>query len=144
MPLILSSNPDSESLNSNSMKSFTAEPEMEDCNDTGPLKNLIKELGIEESLSNEIELLKHDSASPGNCVHCRMLQKLNGLQSEITKLNEEICTTHEIINLKRDQNGELISMIDRIEGSMARGSEHKLIIDQSSSTCSCGNKCNAF
>ena len=143
-PLVFRNNSDSGSQKSNSVKSFTAEPEMEDCNDTTMLKILIKELGISECLSSDIDPLKHDSSTPGGCVHCRLLQKLTHLQADITKMNQEICATHEILSLKRDQNGDLKGMIERIEGSMARAPEDDFVIDQSSSHCSCGHRCTIF
>ena len=127
----------------NSMKSFTAEPEMEDCNDTTLLKNLVKELGIEESITREKDPLKHNSAYPQNCVHCKLLKKLTGLQTDVKKMNQEICVTHEILNLKKEQNSDLKNMIKRLEGSLRHNQEEveMPVVDKSSTTCSCINKC---
>ena len=132
-----------ESEDDNSMKSFTAEPEMEDCNDTTLLKNLMKELGIEIPLFDEKDPLKHDSVAPHNCIHCKLLKKLTCLQKDITKMNQEICATHDILNLKKEQNSDLKNIIKRLEGSLGRNQEleEANVIENSSATCSCTNKC---
>ena len=85
----------------NSCKSFTIEPEMEDFNDSALLRNLIQELGIEDSLITESDPLKHDASSPSSCVHCKLLKKITNLQGDITKMNQEICATNEILSLKK-------------------------------------------
>ena len=125
----------------NSVKSFTAEPEMEDFNDTLLLKNLISELGIEESLSIEVDFLKHDSSSPQSCAHCKLVSKLISLQADITKMNQEIGATHEILNLKKEQNSDLKGMIRRLQGSLGKTEEDEEVIDRSVAICSCTNKC---
>jgi hypothetical protein len=125
----------------NSLKSITLEPEMEDFNDTGLLKNLVKELGIEESLSTEADPLKHDAADPVNCIHCKLVKKLTTLQADITKMSQEICATHDILNLKKEQNNDLKNMIKRLEVSIGKNQEDT-VLDKSTSTCSCGNKCD--
>ena len=143
LPLIFINNIESESDIDRSMKSNTVEPEMEDFNDTMLLKNLIKELGIEGSLSTDIDPLKHDPYAVNTCVHCKLLKKVASLQSEITKMNQEICVTHEILNLKKEQNFDLKNMIKRLEGTLENNTP-ELALDKTASTCSCTNKCLIF
>lgn len=138
--MILLSKIPQESDKENSLKSNTIEPEMEDCDDTLLLRNLIRELGIDDSLSENIDPLKHESISPDTCIHCKLVKKLSTLQSEITKMNQDICTTHEILNIKKEQNTDLKSMIKRLEGNLGNGNE-EVLLENASSTCSCGNKC---
>ena len=126
----------------NSCKSFTIEPEMEDFNDSALLRNLIQELGIEDSLITESDPLKHDASSPSSCVHCKLLKKITNLQGDITKMNQEICATTEILSLKKEQNGDLKGMIKRLEESLGKEQDDR--IDKNSVTCSCGNKCRVF
>ena len=140
LPTIEIHKQDSLSDRENSVKSYTIEPEMEDADDTTLLKNLIKELGIEESLSGEQDPLKHNSQSPNTCVHCKLLKKLTTLQFDISKMNQEICATHEILNLKKEQNGDLKNMIKRLEGNLGKNHD-EMLVDKSSTSCSCMNRC---
>jgi hypothetical protein len=126
----------------NSCKSFTIEPEMEDFNDSALLRNLIQELGIEDSLVTETDPLKHDPLSPNTCVHCKLLKKITSLQGDITKMNQEICATNEILNLKKEQNGDLKGMIRRLEESLGKEQDDR--IDKGSINCTCNNKCRVF
>lgn len=143
-PMLFLNHLESASNRSGSVKSFTVEPEMEDFNDTALLKNLIYELGIEESITTEVDPLKHNAASPNTCVHCKLLKKLSFLQTDITKMNQEICATHEILNLKKEQNSDLKNMIQRLESSLGRRPEEEDIIDSSSTNCSCTRKCTIY
>ncbi|OMJ65989.1 hypothetical protein SteCoe_5992 [Stentor coeruleus] len=141
LPMIILNKIPQESDKENSLKSNTLEPEMEDCNDTILLKNLIKELGIEESISQDIDPLKHDALSPTTCIHCKLLKKLTTLQTDITKMNQEICATHEILNLKKEQNSDLKNMIRRLEGNLGKN-HNEVALENTSSTCSCTGKCS--
>lgn len=127
----------------NSIKSFTIEPEMEDFSDSSQLKVLIQELGIEDLLSSDTDPLKHDSLSPSTCVHCKLLKKISGLQSDITRMNQEICATNEILYLKKEQNDDLKNMINRLEENLSLSSDLQAS-DKNGTSCSCMNKCDLF
>lgn len=127
----------------NSVKSFTIEPEMEDFSDSSQLKLLIHELGIEDFLSTDTDPLKHDSLSPSTCVHCKLLKKITGLQSDITRMNQEICATNEILYLKKEQNDDLKNMINRLEENLSLSSDSQAA-EKNGASCSCMNKCVLF
>jgi hypothetical protein len=129
-----------EAFRDDSMHSGTIEPEMEDCNDTMLLKNLIKELGIEEIITEDVDPLKHNVRDPDVCVHCKLLRKLTALQTDITKMNQEICATHEILSLKKDQNSDLKNMIKRLEGNLGKVHD-EMFTEKSAAACSCTNRC---
>ena len=125
-----------------SVKSVTLEPEMEDCDDTMQFRNLIKELGLEESLAAETDPLTHNNSSPDSCVHCKLLQKLASLQTDITKMNQEICTTNEILVVKKEQNSELKQMIKNLEKNVDKPQEpQEAELEKTSQNCSCMSKC---
>lgn len=127
----------------NSGKSFTIEPEMEDFSDSCLLKNLIQELGIDYFLSTEIDPLKHDSLSPSTCIHCKLLKKISALQGDISKMNQEICATNEILYLKKEQNVDLKGMINRLEQNLGKPDDSQ-ILEKSEKSCSCMSKCGLF
>ena len=123
-----------------SVKSFLIEPEMEDASDKTLLKNLIKELDIEESLKSSPNPLLHNASSPNICIHCKLLKKLSSLNSDLSKITRDIYTTHEILTLKRQQNCDLKAMIKRLEARLSKIHEESLT-HKSSNPCSCANRC---
>ena len=120
--------------------SFTIEPEMEDFTDPVLLKNLAEELGIDQDWVEYVNPLKHDDRMGVDCVHCKILKKISGLQLEILKMNQEIGATNDILKLKQDQNSDLKGMICRLEENLGNAKSDE-VVDKSSETCSCINKC---
>lgn len=119
------------------------EPEMEDNDDNGILKNLIKELGIDESMINEDDPLSHNPSSPDSCLHCILIKKISALQTDINKMNQDIGSTNEILQLKKEQNSELKNMIHKLEENCA-GSQIGLETENKEVSCGCTNKCLMF
>ena len=119
------------------------EPETEDNYDNGLLKNLIKELDIEKSIINEDDPLVHNPLSRNSCLHCILVKKISDLQINISKINQDINSTNEVLQLKKDQNLELKNMIHTIEGNCT-GSQIGLETENKKATCGCMNKCFVF
>lgn len=121
-------------------KSPAYEPEMEDVHDGSLLKNLAEELGIQESLSDNPDPLVHVPEAGSACLHCILVKKVNDLQSDILRMNQEIVSTGEVLNVKKEQNNELKGMIDRLKGTCEIDNEDFIPNDKSVS-CSCMKKC---
>jgi hypothetical protein len=119
------------------------EPEMEDNDDNTLLKNLIKELGIEESIISEDDPLKHNPSASDSCLHCILVKKISSLQSDINKMNIDISSTNEILQLKKEQNSELKTMIQNLEENCGN-SQNLQDVDNKEVNCSCTNKCLVF
>ena len=123
--------------------SLDREPEMEEFNEDIMIRNLLKELNVEEFISENVDPLVHDPNKLDNCIHCMLFKKIATLQTEITKMNTEISCTHEILNLKKSQNAELKSTIKRLESTIGN-SVSEMMIEQKEPTCTCGAKCMIF
>ena len=139
-PQIIISVADSESQDL-TIKSLNSEPEMEEFNEDALVKNLLKELDIQKPFDENADIFNHNPNSPsGDCLHCNFLKKLTNLQQEIVRMNQEVTSTHEILNLKRIQNLELKNTVKRLENSLGKNSI-ETVLEQKENTCSCGNKC---
>ena len=125
---------------SKSIKSATAEPgkEIEDFNDLELMKILIHEFGLNEEVITSQEPLTHRNTK--DCVHCRIVKKVQSLQIDIQRMNSELRTTDYKLGEKKKQNGEISSMIKRLEENLGADRENstKLV------NCSCFNKCFIF
>lgn len=120
--------------------SYTIEPEMEDFTDEALLRNLAKELGIEQNAVEVVDPLKHNEFRGRDCVHCKIVNKISGLQEEISKMNQEISATNEILQLKQEQNSDLKGMISRLEENLGKSKDDE-VVDKNSVNCSCMSKC---
>lgn len=120
--------------------SYTIEPEMEDFTDVALLRNLAKELDIEQTAIEVVDPLKHNEFRGEDCVHCKIVNKISGLQGEISKMNQEISATNEILKLKQEQNSDLKGMINRLEENLGKSKEDE-VVEKNSVNCSCMSKC---
>lgn len=121
-------------------KSPTYEPEMEDVHDESLLKNLAEELGLQESLGTDPNPLIHKPEAGDSCLHCILLKKITSLQSDIMRMSQEIASTGEVLNLKKDQNSELKGMIDRLKGSCEIDGDEN-VVETKAVNCTCIKKC---
>jgi hypothetical protein len=121
-----------------SIKSATAEPEMEDLIDNQLMKVIVQELGLNEEAISSLEPLAHRNTK--DCVHCKMVVKIESLQNDIRRMNLELQTTNQILTEKKKQNGEMTSMIKRLEENLGDDQENRT----RSINCSCFNKCLIF
>ena len=120
------------------MKSATSEPEMEDLIDNKLMKVIVQELGLNEEVMSNVEPLAHTNTK--DCVHCKMVIKIESLQNDIRRMNLELQTTNQILTEKKKQNGEMTSMIKRLEENLGDDQESRA----RSINCSCFNKCFIF
>lgn len=127
----------------NLRKTPVYEPEMEDSDDNGHLKNLFKDLGIDISIINQDDPLEHNPLSQDSCLHCILIKKISDLQTDISKMNQDINSTNEILQLKKEQNLELKNMIYKLEGN-CEGSQIGVEDDNKETSCGCTNKCSVF
>jgi hypothetical protein len=125
----------------NSLMSPNSEPEMEEFNEGNLVKTIFKELEINTYIDKHTDPFIHNpNYANGQCLHCSFSNKFTALKDEITRMNQEISTTHEILNFKKNQNRELKNTIKRLENTLGKNSE-ELVFDQKEQSCSCASKC---
>lgn len=121
-------------------RSAITEAAREDNLERSLVKELIKELSLDNCINENVDPLIHNpSCTEDQCAHCKIMKKVGGLQTEISKMNSEIGCTHEILNLKKMQNNELRNTIKRLESTLAKNDG--IIIEKKESCCLCSSDC---
>lgn len=126
-----------------SIQSLHSEPEMEEFNEEALVKTLLKELNM-ETTEIQIDPFTHNENIPiDHCLHCKLVKKLSGLKKEIMKINSELNSATETINLKRQQNIELKNTVNKLENNL-KGKDDGLVLEQKEKGCSCGSACSIY
>ncbi|OMJ85736.1 hypothetical protein SteCoe_12863 [Stentor coeruleus] len=140
-PQILVSRANSEKQSNSELKPLSPEPEVEECCEDIQLREVIESLGIDFEIVSQLKYITHDNQTDA-CLHCKLLSKVSALQDNIGKISQEISSTQELLKIKKIQNNDLKSIIDRLEGSIGHSlSSCEINVERTSKTCSCGNSC---
>ncbi|OMJ72299.1 hypothetical protein SteCoe_29293 [Stentor coeruleus] len=140
-PQIYVNRPNIDIQNTSEVKRLSPEPEVEECCEDIQLKEIIENLGIDFDTVSQLKYISHDS-STDTCLHCKLLSKVSTLQDNIGKISQEIGSTQELLKIKKIQNNDLKSIIDRLEGSIGQNiTSGEINVEKTPKTCSCGNAC---
>ena len=69
------------------------------------------------------------------------MSKLVNLQDTINNINEEIEMAEEIIKVKKIQNNDLKTVVDRLESSFGVNNSDDMFNDDNTKKCLCSNSC---
>lgn len=123
------------------IKPQSPEPEVEECCEDNQIRELLDSLGLNFETICQMKAIIHTSPD-STCLHCKLEEKVKYLQDSISKLNNEIKKTDEVLKSKRITNHDIKSIVERLEGSIG-GPEisTELEGENKSKTCSCGSSC---
>jgi hypothetical protein len=123
------------------IKPQSPEPEVEECCEDNQIREMLDSLGLDFETISQMKTIIH-TIPESSCLHCKLEEKVKLLQDGISKLNNEIEKTDEVLKSKRISNHDIKKIVERLEGSIG-GPEISTDLQGESQTniCSCGSSC---